>query len=85
MTDIATDLFAWAENQPHRSVVQFLDKRKTLPRWQAIRLKPLAGYDRAVARENGEMPPAPILRFPRPHLASPGSCPPKPQRTGACS
>lgn len=81
MTDIATDLFAWAESRPPESVVQFLDKRKTLPRWQSIRLKPLAGYDRAVARENGEMPPAPILAFPRRCPAS-GSCSPEPQRSG---
>lgn len=83
MTDIASDLFDWAARRPPEKVVQFLDKRKSLPRWQAIRLKPLAGYDRAVARESGEMPPAPILRFARPHPVSPGSYPPEPQRSGA--
>lgn len=59
MTDIASDLFDWAARRPPEKVVHFLEKRKSLPRWQAIRLKPLAGYDRAVAHQSGQLPPAP--------------------------
>lgn len=73
MTEIASDLFSWAERLPPEKVVSFRSKREELPRWHAISLQPLAGYDRAVARQRGKLAPAPILPFPRRHPASPGT------------
>lgn len=69
MSEIATDLFAWADQQPPETVVDFAVKRKTLPRWREMRKTPLAGYDRAMARKAGKLAPAPILRFPVIHPA----------------
>lgn len=73
MIDIPPDLFAWAERRPPEKVVDFDARKKTLPRWHRLRLKPLAYYDRAVARQRGQLPPCPVIAFPVPHPASPGS------------
>ncbi|WP_156410269.1 hypothetical protein [Bosea sp. Root381] len=69
MNDIPTDLFAWADRP--QTVVDFRARRETLPRYE--RLHPLRHYDIAVARMERRIPPAPILRFPAIHPASPGS------------
>jgi hypothetical protein len=70
MTDIARDLFDWADRRPPEAVVDFDEKRRTLPRWRELRKTPLAGYDRAMARKSGKLAPAPVLRFPVIHPAS---------------
>lgn len=74
MTEIPADLFAWADRP--QTVVDFRSRRERLPRYE--RLHPLRHYDRAVARQRGEMPPAPIIAFPDRHPASPGSYSPGP-------
>lgn len=76
MIDIARDLFDWADRP--QTVVDFRHRRERLPRY--ARLHPLRHYDRAVARQRGQLPPCPIIAFPVPHPASPGSYSPEPSR-----
>jgi hypothetical protein len=80
MIDIAIDLFAWAERRPVEKVVDFETRKKSLPRWHQLRQKPLQYYDRAVARQRGQLPPCPILRFHDLHPVSPGSYGTEPSR-----
>lgn len=82
MSDFPTDLFDWANSRPPETVIDFATRRERLPRWHQIRMQPLAGYDRAVARQRGQLQPAPILPFPPLHPASPGSYTPDARARG---
>lgn len=64
-------------------VVDFLAKRPTMARWILGGRRDLQAFDLWFARKEGEIPPAPIIAFPKPHPASPGAYRPDPTaRTG---
>ncbi|MGF7051900.1 hypothetical protein GGC47_001065 [Bosea sp. OAE752] len=93
MADQGPSLFDWAAAQPisvvepprlpveeRAPVVDFLDRRETLPRFILCQPSPVAHIDRAIARKKGALAPAPIIVFPQKHPASPGSYSPEPSR-----
>lgn len=59
--------------RPHAQIVDFIERRETLPRFILCQPAPFAGLDREIARKEGRLQPAPILRLPNRHPASPGS------------
>lgn len=75
MSDVQSDLFAWAAGQP-QTVIDLKQRRAAMRRWPDR----LRGFDLSIARGRGDIPPAPIIAFPRPHPASPGSYSPAPTR-----
>lgn len=54
--------------QPAR-IVDFIERRETLPRFIICHPAPFAGLDREIARKEGRLPPAPILKLPVRHPA----------------
>lgn len=66
---------------PQRAdVIDFLNRREDLPRFILCRPPPFFHIDRAIARKEGRLPPAPILKLQDRHLAVPGSYSAGPER-----
>ena len=68
MSEVQSDLFAWAAEQP-QTVIDLKLRREAMRRWPDR----LGGFDLAMARSRGKLPPAPIIPFTKEHPASPGS------------
>lgn len=69
-----------APQRERADVIDFLNRREDLPRYILCRPPPFFHIDRAIARKEGRLPPAPILRLPVKHPASPGAYQPEPTR-----
>ncbi|HEV7337598.1 MAG TPA: hypothetical protein VGO06_16630 [Bosea sp. (in: a-proteobacteria)] len=63
------DLFDWAASRTPEKVIDLKARREMMRRWPDR----LAGFDLAMARKKGKLPPAQIIRFPPLRPASPGS------------
>lgn len=68
------------QSRPRAQIVDFIERRESLPRFILCQPAPFAGLDREIARKEGRLPPAPVLKLRARSPTSSGSYSPESER-----